>query len=129
MGEGLERGLPMKRLALIAIAALFLATGAAHAAEIPKQYHGAWCQTKWKAIYKRCPGADFEVTRTYWTTVESTCEVLSVRKSKYGGHRLVAKCEGDKGSQDMPDRVEVRWWLGSNNTRLQTIQKNLGDAP
>jgi transposase len=57
----------------------------------------------------------------WWTTVESTCNVLSVRKSKYGGHRLLAICEGDEGSRDMPNRVEVRWWLGTNNTRLQTI--------
>jgi hypothetical protein len=27
---------------------------AAHAAEIPKQYHGTWCQTKWRTVYKRC---------------------------------------------------------------------------
>jgi hypothetical protein len=45
-----------------------------------------------------------------------------VRKSKYGGHRLLAICEGDEGSRDMPNRVEVRWWLGTNNTRLQTIR-------
>jgi hypothetical protein len=93
--------------------------------EIPKQYRGAWCETKWQTIYKRCPGADFEVKRTYWTTVESTCNVLSVRKSKYGGHRLLAICEGDEGSRDMPNRVEVRWWLGTNNTRLQVIVKDL----
>jgi hypothetical protein len=94
----------------------------AHAVEIPKQYRGAWCETKWQTIYKRCSDADFEVKRTYWTTVESTCNVLSVRKSKYGGHRLLAICEGDEGSRDMPNRVEVRWWLGTNNTRLQTIR-------
>jgi hypothetical protein len=94
----------------------------AHAVEIPKQYRGAWCETKWQNIYKRCSDADFEVKRTYWTTVESTCNVLSVRKSKYGGHRLLAICEGDEGSRDMPNRVEVRWWLGTNNTRLQTIR-------
>src|SRR5262245_65899735 len=25
-----------------------------HAAEIPKQYRGTWCQTKWATIYRRC---------------------------------------------------------------------------
>src|SRR5262245_46280943 len=108
----------------ILIAALFLATGTAHAVEIPKQYRGAWCDTKWPTIYKRCSGADFEITRTYWTTVESTCTVLAIHKSKYGGHRLLAKCEADEGSRDMPKRAEVRWWLGSNNTRLQAIIKD-----
>ena len=109
------------------IAALFLATGTVHAAEIPKQYRGAWCETKWQTIYKRCPSADFEVKRTYWTTVESTCTPSAVRKSRYGGHRLLAICEGDEGSRDMPNRVEVRWWLGTNNTRLQVIVKDLED--
>jgi hypothetical protein len=116
----------MKAL-LSGIAALFLATGTAHAVEIPKQYRGAWCETKWQTIYKRCPDADFEVKRTYWTTVESTCNVLSVRKSKYGGHRLLATCEADEGSRDMPNHVEVRWWLGTNNTRLQVIKKDVED--
>jgi hypothetical protein len=92
--------------------------------EIPKQYRGAWCETKWSTIYKRCSAADFEITRTYWTTVESTCTVLAIHKSKYGGHRLVAKCEADEGSRDMPKRAEARWWLGTNNTRLQAIIKN-----
>jgi hypothetical protein len=115
----------MKTLLLTSVAALFLVTGTAHSVEIPKQYRGAWCETKWQTIYKRCPSADFEVERTFWTTVESTCTVLSVRKSKYGGHRLLATCEGDEGSRDMPSRVEVRWWLGTSNTRLQTIQKDL----
>jgi hypothetical protein len=118
----------MKKLFLTGIVVLFLVTGTAHAVEIPKQYRGAWCETKWQTVYKRCSAADFEVARTYWTTVESTCNVLSVSKSKYGGHRLIAKCEADEGSRDMPNRVEVRWWLGSNNTRLQTIQKDLDSA-
>jgi hypothetical protein len=103
-------------------------TRAAHAVEIPKQYRGAWCETEWQTIYKRCRSADFEVERTFWTTVESTCTVLSVRKSKYGGHSLLAKCAADEGSRDMPSHVEVRWWLGTNNTRLQTIQKDIDAA-
>jgi hypothetical protein len=48
---------------LIGIAALFLATVVAHAVEIPKQYRGEWCQTKWQTIYKRCPSGDFLVDR------------------------------------------------------------------
>ena len=96
-----------------------------HAVEIPKQYRGAWCETRWQTIYERCSSADFKIKRTYWTTVESNCKVLSVRKSRYGGHRLLATCEGDEGSRDMPTRVEVRWWLGTNNTRLQVIVKDL----
>jgi hypothetical protein len=103
------------------IAALFLATGAAHAVEIPKQYRGFWCPTQWQTVYKRCRVSDFEVTRTYWTTVESTCTLSAIRKSKYGGHRLSAVCEADEGSRDMPNHAEVRWWLGTNGTRLQTI--------
>ena len=112
---------------------LFLATGTVRAVEIPKQYRGDWCQTKWQTIYKRglkdCSGAELEIRRTYWNTVESTCTLSAIRKSKYGGHRLLAICEGDEGSRDMPNRVEVRWWLGTNNTRLQTIQKDLDGAP
>jgi hypothetical protein len=113
------------------IVVLFLVTGTAHAVEIPKQYRGDWCQTKWQTVYKRglkdCSGAELEIRRTYWNTVESTCNVLSVRKSKYGGHRLLATCEADEGSRDMPPRVEVRWWLGTNNTRLQIITKDVED--
>jgi hypothetical protein len=117
----------MKKLLLAGVAVLFLATGAAHAVEIPKQYRGAWCETKWRTIYKRCPSADFEIKQTYWTTVESTCTVSAIRKSKYGGHRLSAVCEADEGSRDMPNHAEVRWWLGTNNTRLQVIQKDVED--
>jgi hypothetical protein len=121
----------MKKILITGIAALFLATGTAHAVEIPKQYRGDWCQTKWQTVYKRglkdCSGAELEIRRTYWNTVESTCNVLSVRKSKYGGHRLLATCEADEGSRDMPPRVEVRRWLGTNNTRLQVIVKDVED--
>jgi hypothetical protein len=117
----------MKKVFLTSIAALLLATGTAHAVEIPKQYRGAWCETKWRTIYKRCPSADFEIKRTYWTTVESTCTLSAIRKSKYGGHRLSAVCEADEGSRDMPNHAEVRWWLGTNNTRLQVIVKDVED--
>jgi hypothetical protein len=114
----------MKKLLLTSVAALFLATGAARSVEIPKQYRGAWCETNWRTIYKRCLSADFEIKRTYWTTVEPTCTLSAIRKSKYGGHRLSAICKSDEGSRDMPNHAEVHWWLGSNNTRLQAIIKD-----
>jgi hypothetical protein len=44
------------------------------AVEIPKQYRGDWCQTKWQTIYQRgfknCSGAELEIRRTYFNTVE-----------------------------------------------------------
>src|SRR5262245_1399315 len=121
----------VKRLRLLSVAALFLATGTGHAVEIPKQYRGDWCQSKWQTIYQRgfknCSGAELEIRRTHFNTVESTCTLSTIHKSKYGGHRLSAVCEADEGSRDMPNRVEVRWWRGTNSTRLQVIIKDIGD--
>jgi hypothetical protein len=115
----------MSTCALLAgIAALFLATGAAHAVEIPKQYRGVWCGTKWETIHERCPPSDYaiEINRTNWTREQSTCTLSAIHKSKYGGHRLLGKCRPtDSEPSRMDDEVEEHWWLGSNNTRLQII--------
>src|SRR5262245_18218391 len=101
---------------------LLLATGAAHAVEIPNQYRGDWCQTKWSTIYKRCRSTDaveFTVLQAAWGADDEGCALTGIRKSKYGGHRLFGKCErvdpepGNKGLWT----TEERWWLGSNNTR------------
>jgi hypothetical protein len=114
------------RALITGVAALLLATGTAHAAEIPKQYHGAWCQTKWKTIYKRCRSADFiEIGRTWWGIDDEGCTLSTIRKSKYGGHRLFGICRrADPTPEDQDYRTEERWWLSSNNMRLQIIEKH-----
>ena len=115
----------MKYAALIlGLAILMTSVVAAAAAEIPKQYRGAWCDTQWRTIYKRCSNADFEVERTYWTTVDETCTLSAIRKSKYGGHKLSAVCHGDHLTKEGKP-TEARWWLGTNNTRLQVIEKEI----
>src|SRR5262249_44785227 len=106
---------------LAGIAALLLAIGTAHAAEIPKQYHGEWCSTKWDTIYKRCAQGDLIIDRTGWGWEDNSCEVLTVRNSKYGGNRLQALCS-TVDLKNSERRIEARWWLGSNGTRLQTIE-------
>jgi hypothetical protein len=108
------------------IAALFLATGAAHAVEIPKQYHGQWCATEWNTIYKRCPVGELIIDQTAWSSDDSDCHVHSVRKSKYGGHVLSGVCTEDSAVRKGTP-TEERWVLGSNNTRLQIIGRNLKD--
>jgi len=93
----------MKKLFLSGIAALsVLSASAACAVEIPKQYRGAWCQTKWKTIYKRCRSADFiEIGRTWWGVDDEGCTLSAIRKSKYGGHRLFGICQRtDPGPED-----------------------------
>jgi hypothetical protein len=114
----------MKRLFPIGIAALLLATGTAHAVDIPKQYHGGWCPTKWQTIYKRCSEdeAEFGIESEGWGTGDSFCTLSDIRRSKYGGHRLVAICRNVSGAEGK--RREERWWLGTHNTRLQIIGRN-----
>jgi hypothetical protein len=107
--------------------ALFLATEAAHAVEIPKQYRGEWCSTQWETIYKRCPSGEVIIDRTSWSVEDETCTYSAIRKSKYGGHRLFGICRrADPGPKDQDKRTEERWWLGSNNMRLQIIEKHEG---
>jgi len=103
----------MKRLLLSGIAALFLATGAAHAAEIPKQYHGWWCPTEWKTIYERCHKEDelvaFIIGRTWWGLDDEGCTLTAISKSKYGGHRLSGKCaRTDPSPGDLEGHTEER---------------------
>jgi hypothetical protein len=107
----------MKKLLLTGIAALFLATGAARAAEIPKQYRGTWCYTEWRTIYERCSDETGIVFTKIKSTTWENCTLTAIGRSKYGGHRLLGTC----GSRSKP--TEERWWLGSNNTRLQIIEK------
>jgi hypothetical protein len=101
-----------------------LTTRAARGAEIPKQYRGEWCQTKWQTIFKRCKTGDaLTVLRQVWGVDDEGCELVSIRKSKYGGHRLFGTCRRtDPGPGDHDYRTEQRWWLGSNGTRLQVIE-------
>src|SRR5262245_32084243 len=100
------------------IAALFLAIGTAHAAEIPKQYRGEWCLTQWKTIYKRCDAGDLKVDRAGWSVEDEDCTLSAIRKSKYGGHILSSVCNRDD-LEYKNRRGKERWWLGSNNTRCK----------
>src|SRR5262245_6816966 len=89
--------------------------------EIPAQYRGAWCPTNWETIYKRCSKKDahFIIDRTSWGVADEEgeeCQLISVRKSRYGGHRLSATCQSE---ENPPYEGEERWWIGSNGTRLQ----------
>jgi hypothetical protein len=111
----------MKTTLLAGVAVLFLATGTAHAAEIPKQYRGLWCQTKWNTIWKRCPDGELEIARRGWGMEDEDCALTAIRKSKYGGHILFGKCRGPDDPEGGTHPTEERWWLGSNNMRLQII--------
>jgi hypothetical protein len=88
-------GINMARWFITGIAALFLSTGTARAVEIPKQYRGDWCQTKWQTIiYKRglkdCSGAELEIRRTYWNTIETTCTLTGMPKRRPARSRAQA---------------------------------------
>src|SRR5262249_25338235 len=100
-----------------------------HTAEIPKQYRGEWCATKWKTIYKRCrSGNAFSVLRDAWGVDDESCTLTAIRKSRYGGHRLFGTCSrADPTPEQKAYSTEERWWLGSNNTRLQVIVKDVED--
>ena len=92
------------------------------AADIPQQYRGHWCETKWRTIYKRCTAGDMIVERDGWGVEDEGCTFQSVRSDKrYGGHRTVSVCQ-HVDSPDPPRRSEERWWLGSNGTRLQILE-------
>jgi hypothetical protein len=83
----------MRHATLLAgVAALFLATGAVHAVEIPKQYRGEWCLTQWQTIYKRCPSGEVIIDRTSWSSEDEACTYSAIRKSKHGGHILSGVC-------------------------------------
>src|SRR5262249_31985238 len=120
----------MKKLLLTSIATLFLATGTAHAIEIPKQYRGGWCSTKQKDTYRRCilhdPELDLSIERTGWGGDDWYCEVLAVHSSKYvGGHTLKAKCsQADVESSET--EIEEHWRLNSDGTRLWMIEQGDG---
>jgi len=45
------------RLTIIA-ALMFMALRPAQAADIPQQYRGHWCDTKWETILRRCADSD-----------------------------------------------------------------------
>jgi hypothetical protein len=120
------KGALMPTLARTTIAIALMLFGTiigARAAEIPKQYRGEWCVTKWETIYKRC-----SKDSAAWAFViddgvawgDWGCDLLTVHKSKYRGHRLQFECghaEGDKWHK------QERWWLGSNGRRLQRIEE------
>jgi hypothetical protein len=86
------------RLRHIVIAWLAL-TSAASAAEIPKQYRGSWCSTGWETIWKRCDDAEMLVNRDSWGGEDHGCTLVSVSKSKYGGHILRGLCEHADGGK------------------------------
>jgi hypothetical protein len=121
----------MKKILLAGCAALFLATGTAHAAEISKQYRGTWCYTEWRTIYERCSGETGIVFTEINSTTWGECTLTGISRSKYGGHKLLGTCT--RGVYPIPENrgirhlrhkfTEERWWLGSNNTRLQIIEK------
>jgi hypothetical protein len=91
--------------------------------EIPKQYHGEWCQTKWKTIYKRCrSGTAFSVLRDSWGVDDENCTLVEIRKSRYG-HKLLGRCSrADPTPEDKAYIIEERWQLSSDNTRLQVFE-------
>jgi hypothetical protein len=99
-------------------------TMTAQAAEIPKQYRGTWCYTEWRTIYERCSdetGIVFSViTSTAWG---DECTLTAISRSKYGGHKLLGTCRSANPAPGSRKPMEERWWLGSNNTKLQIIMK------
>jgi hypothetical protein len=65
------------------------------------------------------------IDQTSWGWEDQGCTLSTILKSKYGGHRLFGTCgRTDPTPEDHDYRTEERWWLGSNNTRLQIIEKH-----
>jgi hypothetical protein len=100
----------MTRFFIAGIAVLLMATSAAHAAEIPKQYRGTWCYTEWQTIYERCSGKTgivfTEIKSTAWG---SDCTLTAISKSKHGGHRLLGTCRSaDPTSESRRKPTEER---------------------
>jgi hypothetical protein len=105
----------------LALLALLVATPAA--AE-PPQYRGAWCNTKWQTIYRRCPEGSakwsFTIRRNLVLTEDSACEITAFRKSSNGERRVWLKCQ-QADVEGYTSGVE-RWRIGTNGTRLQILR-------
>ena len=87
----------MKTQALITgIAALFLATAAAHAEpQMPAQYHGNWCWEA-EATYHRCDGPDgmdaiFIGPNVFDANLHVQCTLLAITAIP-NGHKIEARC-------------------------------------
>jgi hypothetical protein len=112
------------RLTIIA-ALMFMALRPAQAADIPQQYRGHWCDTKWETILRRCTERDeftMIIGRDGYGIEDWECTFEIVRKDeRYGGHRIWMMCRDDGGA-GKGQRSQERWWLGSHGTRLQILQ-------
>jgi len=107
------------------------ATAGEREVEIPPQYRGAWCTTKWTDIYRRCResdrGVEFIIERHGWSSEDWACKPLAARKGN-GEHRMQLLCRDDGGVGKAETREE-RWRLGTNGTRLMIIRRVEGLHP
>jgi hypothetical protein len=93
----------MKKLLLTGIAAMLMATSAAHATErLPEHMLGQWCPlgaVETNVIYVRAP--ECSGATIFWQTgydkYEQTCRYISIRQSKNPGvYQIIARCADDK---------------------------------
>src|SRR5262249_55289128 len=110
----------MKKLLLISIAALLLATGTAHAAPLPNMFLGRWCYShgyyNWvteeedvtkEEAWEKCRGGDgyLEITRRGWTRHEEDCKFISI---KYTGEKSPTNTQPSKDDWVPIVRVTAR---------------------
>jgi hypothetical protein len=119
----------MKFLAAIALALVAVTSAAAEpiALGTPPQYRGAWCNTTWQTIYRRCPEGStkwsFTISRDGSYSEDSGCKITALRKSSHGEHRVWLECRKiDDVVEDRVTRTVERWRLGTNGTRLQILR-------
>src|SRR5262249_40657131 len=107
----------MKKLLLSGIAALFLATGAAHGDTLPSKMLGKWCQVttqKHRQTYKR-GACGINLRRDGYETGEDySCDFKKIKRLPNGSYFIRAECggEGYIGNEDMvfqivDDKLEI----------------------
>ena len=107
----------MKKLLLTSIAALFLATGTAHADATLSPTHpliGNWCETEGSTLLKRGPECDTAITKNGYGGVDSDCTFLEIKPIR-NGIEASSRC-----SMDTTDRA-----LYYEHVRVQIVGKRL----
>jgi hypothetical protein len=93
--------------------------------DIPSQYRGTWCATKWSTIYRRCPEPDEEGTpiidkRSFSWGETGECIPLAIT-ARNGELRVRAACNDNEQGIKAYRTTQFRWRLGTRNQRLQIL--------
>jgi hypothetical protein len=93
--------------------------------DIPSQYRGVWCATRWTTIYRRCPEPDEEGTpiidkRSFSWGETGECIPLAIT-ARNGELRVRATCNDIEQGNKAYQTTQFRWRLGTRNQRLQIL--------